>query len=294
MKFLRAFVETVLETVLAWRADKASRLAAAMAYYTIFSLAPLLIILIASAGLVFGERAVQAEIAGQLEGLVGPGPAELIQTMIANVSQPQSNLFASLIGIVTMLLGASGLFGQLQDALNTIWHVPPPQNGSLWRMIQKRLWHFAMVFGVGGLLVLSVFASVAARIVTTYFHIGDLFQTLNALFSFILVTLAFAIVYKVLPDATIAWIDVWVGAVVTSLLFAVGKYGISLYMSGRNIGSAFGAAGSLIVLLVWVYYSTQIFLLGAKFTYIYAHKFGSQIAPHAGNGNGKKETGASD
>ncbi len=277
MKILKAFFETIKETFVAWQEDNASRLAAALAYYTIFSLAPLLIIAIAIIGLIFGESAAQNEIAAQISDTVGPDAASLIQTMIASAGDSQSGFFASVLSIGTMLFGASGLFNQLQDALNTIWHVAAPESAGFRHQIKKRFWHFVMVFGVAALLLLSLFSNIAAQVIAQYIEIGGVYKTLNALFSYALVTLAFAVIYKALPDANIAWRDVWVGAAVTSLLFAVGNWGIGLYMSSGNIGSTFGAAGSLIVLLVWIYYSTQIILLGAEFTQVYAHKFGSKI-----------------
>jgi len=267
--------DLVKHTFIAWQTDKASRLAAAMSYYAIFSTAPLLMIVIAIIALVFGERAAQNEIAGQLESLVGADAAGMIQTMIANLNNQASGITATIIGTLTIILGASGLFGQLQSALDTIWHVPPPEKGSLVKVLKERLIQFAMVLGVGGLLLLSLFSGIAATAITNYFDIGSMLHTINIGTSFLLMTLSFAVVYKALITAKLTWGDVWIGAAVTAVLFALGQLLINIYISNSSIGSAYGVAGSFIVLLVWMYYSAQIFLLGAEFTRAYTQKFGS-------------------
>ena len=265
----------IKQTLTAWQTDKASRLAAALAYYAIFSLAPLLMIVIAIIALVFGERAARNEIAGQLQALVGPDAAGMIQTMIANLNNRTSGILATIIGTLTIVLGASGLFGQLQSALDTIWHVPPPEKGNFVKVLKEWLMHFAMVLGVGALLLLSLLSGIAATAITNYFNVGNILHIVNISTSLFLTTLLFAIIYKALPTVKIAWWDVWIGATVTAILFTLGKLLIDVYMANSSIGSAYGAAGSLVVLLVWVYYSAQIFLLGAEFTHAYTQIFGS-------------------
>jgi len=263
------------ETFAAWQADKASRLAAALAYYAIFSLAPMLLLAIALVGLIFGDDAAQNQVAEALDDAVGPEAAQVIQGAIANASEPSSGILASIIGLATLLLGASGFFGALQDALNTIWDVTP-QAGGIKGVIKQRLLQFLMVLLIGFLLLLSLVASVVVSALINFLQLGDFLQYINLIVSFALITLLFALVYKVLPDVEISWRDVWVGAAVTSLLFTIGKFLIGLYLGSSTVGSAYGAAGSLIVLLVWIYYSAQVFLMGAEFTKIYAQQFGSR------------------
>lgn len=277
-------IKLIQETIAEWNEDKASRLAAALAYYTIFSLAPLLIIAIAIAGSVFGETAAQNQIVGQIQGLVGHEAAQVIQTMILNASRPGAGTIASIVGVITLLFGASGLFGQLQDALNTIWEVTPRPDRGVVGVIRDRFWSFTMVLGTGFLLLVSLILSAVLTGVATYLQslvpeFVQVWQIVNLIVSFAVVTFLFALIYKVIPDAKIAWNDVWIGAIVTSLLFSIGRYVIGLYLGSSAIGSAYGAAGSLVILLVWVYYSAQILLLGAEFTQVYARRFGSRIQP---------------
>ncbi len=281
---LKVAVKLIQETIAEWNEDKASRLAAALAYYTVFSLAPLLIIAIAIAGFVFGETAAQNQIVGQIQGLVGREAAEAIQTMILNASRPGAGTIATIVGVITLLFGASGLFGQLQDALNTIWEVTPRPDRGIRGIVQDRFWSFTMVLGTGFLLLVSLILSAVLTGVATYLQslvpgLIEVWQIVNIVVSFTVVTFLFALIYKVIPDAKIAWSDVWIGAIVTSLLFSVGRYLIGLYLGSSAIGSAYGAAGSLVILLVWVYYSAQILLLGAEFTQVYARRFGSRIQP---------------
>lgn len=274
-KGLRAVFELLKETALAWQRDKASRLAAALSYYAIFSLTPLLIIIIAILGLVFGERAAQAEIAHQLEDVVGLEAAVMIETMLANFGNPASGILTSFVGLMTLLYGATGLFNHVQGTLNTIWRAPPRSGNGVVHFFKQRALHIAMVFGVGALLLLSLFAELIITAVTEYLKLETLPQMRNFLVSLAMLTVLFTVIYKILPQVKIAWRDVLVGAAVTSLLFNVGRILINAYMRWSNIGSIFGAAGSLAVLLVWIYYSAQIFLLGAEFTHVYALKFGS-------------------
>lgn len=275
LNILKSIGNLLKESFLAWQADKASRLAAALAYYTAFAMAPLLIIAIAVVSLVLSEQAAQNEIVTALEDTVGRQSAELLEEAIVNASQPAATTLASLIGFGALLFAASGLFGQLQEALNTAWHVESQTDGGIIYFVKRRLLMFVMVFIIGGLLLLSLVASIAVSALTEYFQLGSYLQNINLLVSFGLVTLLFALVYKILPEADISWRDVWLGAAVTSVLFTLGKYLIGLYLGSSNVGSAYGAAGSLLVILVWIYYSAQIFLFGAEFTYVYAQKFGS-------------------
>ncbi|HNT75972.1 MAG TPA: YihY/virulence factor BrkB family protein [Anaerolineae bacterium] len=277
----KAIFDLLKETLIAWQRDKASRLAAALAYYALFSIAPLLIVVIGITGLVFGERAARDEIAHQIEGFVGPELAAVIQMMIANLNHTPSSIAASLIGLATILLGASGMFNHVQGALNTIWHAPPHSGRIVLKYLEQRLLHFGMVLGVGALLLLGLFADVVLAALIRTFGLSGGSQIRSSLFSLAMALLLFAVIYKVLPDVKIAWRDVLVGAVVTALLFTTGKVGIGLYMGRSGVGSAYGAAGSLVALMVWIYYSAQIFLLGAEFTHVYAQKFGSLAPPEA-------------
>jgi len=276
---LRAIFDLLKETALAWQRDKASRLAAALAYYAIFSLAPLLVIIVAIAGLVLGQRAAQAEIALQIEDLVGPQAAVMIETILDNFGHPVSGILTSLVGLGTLLYGASGLFNHVQGALNTIWQAPPRSANGVLHFLKRRFLHIVMVFGVGALLLLALFTDIVITAIAEYLDLEGLSQVRNYLVSLVTLMLLFAVIYKILPRVKIAWRDVLVGAAVTSLLFSVGRFLIGVYMRWSNVGSIYGAAGSLVVLLVWVHYSAQIFLLGAEFTHVYAQKFGSLAEP---------------
>jgi membrane protein len=260
-----------------WVADEAPRLGAALAYYTMLSIAPLLVVVVAVAGLVYGEAAARGELAQQLEGLVGPQGAEVLQTMLANASHPAGGLIATAIGLVVLLLGASGVFIELQGSLNRIWGVQSKTAGGVWGFIRTRLLSFLMVLAIGFLLLASLALSAALSAVSRYFAEEGgspiLWQVVNQAVSFAVITLLFALIFKLLPDAEIAWKDVWVGAALTAVLFTVGKYLIGLYLGNSSVGSAYGAAGSLAVFLVWVYYSAQILFFGAEFTQVYANHY---------------------
>ncbi len=272
------------ETFKEWNDDNASRLAAALSYYTIFSLAPLLIIAIAIAGAVFGDEAASGEIVKQIQGLVGKAGAEVIQTALQNAQKPDTRNFASIISIVVLLFGASNVFAQIQDALNTIWEVEPKPGRSFLLTLRKRFVSFAMVAGVGFLLLVSLIVNTALEAMLKYFNnllpgFDWLWQVGNFAISFAVITLLFAFIYKFIPDAKIAWNDVWIGSAMTSLLFVIGKYLLGLYLGNSSFGSAYGAAGSLIVLLAWINYAAQIIFFGAEFTQVYASKYGSRIEP---------------
>ncbi|MDQ5854513.1 MAG: YihY/virulence factor BrkB family protein [Chloroflexota bacterium] len=281
---LRAGWELLKETYNDWSEDKAPRLGASLAYYTVFSLAPLLLIIISIAGLAFGQEAVEGRIVGQLGGLVGQDSAEAIQSMIQSARKPQTGVFATGIGLATLLFGASGVFGALHDALNTIWEVEPKPGRGVLGMIRDRFVSFTMVLGVGFLLMVGLVVSAGLAAVSTY--LGGLLpfpsfvlQLLNIIISFGGITLLLAMIYKILPDVEIRWNDVWIGAAVTALLFTIGRFALGLYLGRGTFGSAYGVAGSLIIVLLWVYYSAQILFFGAEFTQVYANKYGSRVVP---------------
>lgn len=263
------------KTFQAWSDDKAPRLAAALAYYTIFSLAPLLILTIALVGRIYGEQAVSGQIVTQSGRFVGEDTALFIQNLIVSADRPGSGLTATIIGSVTLLLGASGVFGQLQDSLDTIWNVPLQPGRSLFYLLRARLLSFGMVLGIGLLLLLTFFVSTALSLARNLLMellppSFDLLPLLDFLSSLLIIGLAFAMIFRAVPRVSIGWVDAIVGGLFTAFLFVVGKTAISFYLGQGGVGSAYGAAGSLIVLLVWIYYSTQIFLLGAEFTKVYS------------------------
>jgi membrane protein len=274
------------ETALAWYADRGPRLGAALAFYTLFSLAPLLIIVIAVAALAFGRELAQTQLAQQIEAVVGAEGARVIQSTIEHTSRSSSGIVATLVGLATLLFGATVVFSELQDGLNTIWKVPPrPGRGPVLGLIRQRFLAFIMVLAIGFLLLLSILANSVLTAVTQLF--GDILprqvdwlRTANFIFSFGIVTLLFAMIYKVLPNLDIAWGDVLVGAVATAVLFMAGKFMIELYLGYSSIASVYGASGSLVILLMWVYYSAQILYVGAEFTKVYAQRRGCKIAPH--------------
>lgn len=263
-----------------WSEDKVPRLGAALAYYTVFSIAPLLIIAIAVAGLVFGDEAARGGVQAQLTSFLGKDSAEAINDMIKSASKPSSGIIATIIGIVTLLFGASGVFGQLKDSLNTIWEVEPKPGRGIMGVIKDRFLSFTMVLGIGFLLLVSLMISTGIDAVKGYVfgdNLGFIFQVLNFVVSFGVITLLFALIYKILPDVEIQWRDVWIGAAVTALLFTIGKFLISLYISKSAPDSSYGAAGSLILILIWIYYSAQILFFGAEFTQVYANQYGSHV-----------------
>ncbi|WP_026734220.1 YihY/virulence factor BrkB family protein [Fischerella sp. PCC 9605] len=272
------------ETFSEWQKDKASRLAAALAYYTIFSIAPLLIIVIAIAGAVFGEAAASNAIFNQLQGLIGPEGAKVIQNAIANASRPQAGTIASLISIVVLIFGATGLFTELQDALNTIWEVQPKPGKAMKNMVRQRFLSFAMILAIGFLLLVSLVISTVLAALINYFQnllpgVDFLWQFVNFFLGFAITTVLFGLIFKVLPDAKITWKDVLIGAAITSLLFSIGRYALGHYLGNATFGSTYGAAGSIVVILVWVYYAAQILFFGAEFTQVYARRYGSRIVP---------------
>ena len=284
--------ELFRDAATAWSDDYAPSMGAALAYYTMFSVAPLLLIVISVAGLVFGAEAARGEIFGQLRGLVGETGALAIQGVLESISKPAEGVMATIIGLVVLLLGATTVFGELQDALDRIWRAPARTRSSgVWTLLRSRLLSFGMIMGIGFLLMVSLVASAVLSALgkwwsplfggwTTVLHV------VNFAFSFALATTMFAMIYKIMPRVRIQWRDVWIGAGVTALMFTIGKLLIGLYIGRSGVASTFGAAGSLVVVMLWVYYSAQIFLLGAEFTWVYAHAFGSrrgQAEPERGD-----------
>jgi membrane protein len=269
-----------------WNDDDALSLGAALAYYTIFSLAPMLLIAISVAGLVFGREAAQGELVGQMRGLVGQQGAEAIQTMVANAGkQGSGGVLGTIIGIVTILFGATGVFAQLQSSLNKIWNVEAKPGKGIWSFLRNRILSFGMVLGIGFLLLVSLAVSAAIAALDTY--VTGLFPAaevvigiVTAVFGLAVITVLFAMIFRYLPDVKIAWKDVWTGAAVTSVLFLIGKVLIGLYLGNSTVASTYGAAGSLVILLLWIYYSTQILFFGAEITQVYARRYGSGIVPN--------------
>lgn len=270
------------ETVTRWTEDKASALAAALAYYSLFSLAPLVLIAVAVAGLVFGQQAAEGQLYAQLAGLIGDTGAKALQEIVARMHEEQGGgVLATIVGLATLFFGASGVFAQLQDSMNTIWKARPPTTNGIVEFLRVRLLSFSMVLGIGFLLLVSLILSAMLAAVGDY--LGTLLpggaavgQALNATVSLVVVTLLFAMIYKLLPDTPVAWRDVWVGALLTSFLFTLGKFAIGFYLAKASVASTYGAAGSIVILLLWVYYSSLILYLGAEFTHVYSMRHGSR------------------
>jgi membrane protein len=277
-------------TATSWMADYALSMGAALAYYTLFSLAPLLLIVVAVAGLVFGQDAARGEIEHQLQSLMGPGSARAVQDLLVSVHKPAEGVAATALGIVLLLIGATTVFAELQDSLDRIWRAPARQPVAGWlSLVRARVLSFGMILAIGFLLVVSLLVSTVlaavGRWATPLFGGWYLLASVtNAVGSFLLLAVMFALIYKVMPRASVEWRDVWTGAVFTALLFSLGKYLIGAYIGRSGAVSGFGAAGSLMVILVWVYYSAQIFFLGAEFTWVYASQFGSRRALSQGSG----------
>ena len=251
-----------------------------MAYYTVVSIAPLLLVVIGVAALVFGREAAEGAIVTQIQGLVGETAAQAIQTMLQNASKPSSGILATVLGIIMLLAGASGVFAELQSALNTIWKASVRPEKGLLGLLKDRFLSLMMVLGTGFLLLVSLTVSASLAAIGSYLqHLlpfpEPFLHLLNFGISFGVITLLFAMMFKILPDAPVAWNDVWIGAAVTAFLFTFGKFLIGVYLGKANFASTYGAAGSLVVILVWVYYSTQILLFGAEFTNVYAMTYGS-------------------
>lgn len=272
------------QTVDEWMEDKAMRLSAALAYYSVFSLAPLLIIAISVAGVVFGEEAARGAIERQLTGSIGQESANAVEEMIEGAHQSDSSGIMAIVGVIVLLFSASGVFGQLKDAMNTIWEIELKPGRGIFGMIKDRFLSLTMVLGVGFLLLISLILSSWLSAVHDYLGAilplpGTLWQVIGAVVSLAVVTLLFALIFKILPDAEVRWKDVWIGAFLTSGLFTVGKLLLSLYLGRQDAASTYGAAGAFVLILLWVYYSSCILLFGAEFTQVYAKTRGGGIVP---------------
>jgi membrane protein len=269
----------------AWVDDDAPSMGAALAYYTVFSLAPLLLIVISVAGLVFGPDAVRGEIFGELRDLMGDDAAKAVESLLVSVSKPAQSMAATLLGLAVVLIGATSVFGELQTALDRIWRAPIRAQmggsaGGLIRLLRARLLSLGMILGVAFLLMVSLMLSALIAALGSWWGVlfggwSVLAQVINGALSFALTTLVFALIYKLMPRVRVMWGDVALGALATAVLFTLGKVLIGAYIGQTGIASGFGAAGSLVIVLVWVYYSSQIFLMGAEFTRVYAQGYGS-------------------
>jgi len=269
------------ETVTRWTEDKASTMAAALAYYALFSLAPLVLIAVAVAGLVFGKQAAEGELYSQIANAVGDATATALQGLVADMHRESGGVLATVIGLATLLFGATGVFAQLQESMNTIWKAKPRTINGILAFLRVRVLSFGMVLGIGFLLLVSLGLSTGLAALGDYLGTflpggAAVGHALNATVSLVVVTVLFAMIYKILPDTYVAWRDVWLGALVTSFLFTVGKFAIGFYLGKASVASSYGAAGSLVLLLVWVYYSAMILYLGAEFTHVYSLRQGSR------------------
>lgn len=296
MSSLRRFFYLFYTAFNKWSTDKAATLAAALALYTGMSLAPLLILIVALAGLFLNGEEVQQSILIQVDAALGPSGVEVIEAILQNAFDPTAGLIASTISLASFMWSASSLFAQLQDAMNTIWHVPPEELGGVLPYLIARLKAVAMVILIGLLLIFTVVLTTVIQAVQSLlqnpaivaripFVSGDQYQQLidvilpitDVAVSLTLLSFVFAWVFRFVPHVSLTWRDVSVGALITSILFYIGKFGLAIYLTGGSVGSAYGAAGAFLVLLVWVYYSGQILFYGAEFTYVWAHEFGSKV-----------------
>jgi membrane protein len=272
----KAILGMLKETAREWSADKSPRLAAALAYYTLFSIAPLLLIAISIAGLVYGEEAARGEIVATFQSVIGENAAKGVEEMIENARREKSGIIATVVGIVTLLFGASGVFTQLQDAMNTVWGIEPKKEGFA-ATIRKKVLSFAMVMVIGFLLLVSLVLSAALAAIGKYLEgripgNAGVWHAIHFVVALGVFSLLFAMIFRYLPARRVPWGDVWAGAIFTSVLFGIGKFALGLYLGKSSVASTFGAAGSLVILLLWVYYSGLILLFGAEFTEVYARR----------------------
>ena len=281
---IRDFWGLLKTTLVGYDSDDIPRHGAALSFYTLFSIAPLLMIVIAIAGALFGEQAAQGRIVSEISNLVGDGGARAVQSILANASVSTRSIPAAIIGVVTFFMGATAAFTALQGALNAVWNVQPHPKSPVTSFLKNRLLSFGMVLGIGFLLLVSLLVSAGINALSNY--LGNAFpgapllwEGVNSLLSFVVTTALFAMIFIVLPDVILKWRDVWRGAVITALFFTIGKFLIGLYLGHSSVASSYGAAGSLVVILFWVYYTSQIILLGAEFTQAYVNRFGARIRP---------------
>lgn len=274
----------VKETFQDWTQDKASRLGAALAYYAIFSIGPMLVVVIAIAGKVFGKDAAEGKIADTLSQVLSSDAAKFVEALVTSASRPTEGTIATLVGTGTLLLSAMGIFGQLKDALNTIWEVEPVPGGGIMAALTKNFLSFGMLLGVGFLLLVSLVVNALLSTLGPFLRDALpggalLWNAVNYVITLAIISLMFALIFKFVPDIRVGWKEVLLGGVVTATLFLLGQIALGIYLSLGNVGSAFGAAASLVIVLVWIYYSAQILFLGAEFTQVYANRYGSGMAP---------------
>ncbi|HEX8599091.1 MAG TPA: YihY/virulence factor BrkB family protein [Chloroflexia bacterium] len=280
----RSLLGLVKETFQDWTQDKASRLGAALAYYAIFSIGPMLVVAMAVAGFVFDEAAAKGQITGTMSRVFDKDTADFIQGLVSSASEPRAGTIASIVGAGTLLLSAMGIFGQLKDALNTIWEVEPVPGGGIVATLTKNLLSFGMLLAVGFLLVVSqvinaLLSTLGPFLSETLPGGALLWNAVNYAITLAVIALLFAMIFKFVPDIKVGWKEVLIGGAVTATLFLLGQIALGIYLSLGNVGSAFGAAASLVVVLVWIYYSAQILFLGAEFTQVYANRYGSGMSP---------------
>jgi membrane protein len=273
----RAWLDLLRAAIASWRADRAPSMGAAIAYYTVFSLAPVLILVIAIAGLVFGKAAAEGALFDQIAALVGKESAGAVQALLRSASGTASGIVATLVGLVALVLAATGVFGEVQAALNVIWKAKPSREGGLWQLVKLRRRSLALIVAIGLLLMMSLILSAALEAFSTHLAgilpaLPSVLETLNFLLSLAMATVLFAMIFKILPDADVEWPDVWIGAATTALLFTIGRHLISLYIGTSGVSSVYHAAGTLVLLLVWIYYSAQILLFGAEFAKAYGDR----------------------
>lgn len=274
-------IDLFRQTFQEWAEDKVSLLAAGLAYYTLFSLAPLLLIVIGAFGFFVGEAALQSSLLQEIRAQAGPQVADAVRSILENASAREGGLIPTLVGIVTLVIGATTVLAQLQNALNVIWEVKPdPAGSAIGRLLFVRVLSLGMLLVIGFLLLVSLLLSAALSTVWDNLPgVAALWPVVDFALSLAMITVLFALIFKYIPDARIAWRDVWVGAAFSAALFSIGKFGLSLYVSQAGIASSYGAAGSVVVLLLWVYYSAQVLLLGGEFTQVYARRRGQRLEP---------------
>lgn len=275
--WLQGWVGVCKQAIFSWLDDRAPTMGAAIAYYTVFSLAPILVLVIGVAGLAFGRAAAEGTLFAELADLVGPESAAAVQAMLRSASGTRSGIVATAVGIGTLIIAATAVLGELQSALNLIWKAPPTRGLGIWHMLRSRLVSLSVILVIGFLLLVSLVISTALAALSDYLDwilpgLATILHVAHLVLSFGFTTVLFAMMFKILPDKAVEWSEVWLGAAIASLLFTIGKHLISLYIGSSNIASTYGAAGALIIILVWVYYSVQIVLLGAEFAKAYTDR----------------------